>query len=96
MIRQLAPADGGLKVEPDERDDLRDGLTVCDQRIVVSLGHRAETQQAGVILQVAEDAGLLRRLLGLTRDAADADERNAAVSVGAVHLFGRKLKHRFV
>src|ERR1017187_6745697 len=84
-----------LQVETHYGQNLRHSSAMRDQLVVASALHRRQAQQTGMIAKLAEQPGLARRLRRFAADAANAHQRLAASSLGAVQLFGSKLQYWF-
>ena len=74
---QQPAAGGGLKVETDQRDGLRDRAAVAQQLIFARVLQRAQTEQAGVITEFAGERGFGEGLPGLPADPCDSNGRSS-------------------
>ena len=76
------------------RNDLRDGLAMCDELIFAGVFHRGEAEQCGVVAEIAQQGGFADGLVGLADRAADADEFVLAIGrgIGAVHFLPGELQ----
>src|SRR4030095_10941377 len=92
-IRQHLATDGRLKIEADERNDVRDGTAVCDQFVFGSAFHSAEVEQTCVIAVFIGQCGLSQSLPRLTADARNPNYRLAALTVGTSRFFRSQLEN---
>ena len=89
--RQDETADGGLQVEPDQRNFARDRLRMRDQFVLARALERGEREQPGVIAETARDLRFLDRLRRAAGEPGDHDRRLARPLGGAAH---GELEHR--
>ena len=73
--RQDDAADGGLQIEPDQRNFRRDGLGVRDQLLFACALHRGERQQPGVIAKLTRKLRFLDGLRGEADHAGNHHDR---------------------
>src|SRR5256885_2063554 len=92
--REDAAADGGLEIEADDGENLCDGAAMRKENGVGCMRKRGEAEEAGVVAKIGEERGFANGLRRIATDSADADERNGAVAVGAVHFFCGEFQHR--
>ena len=90
FVRENAAADGGLKIEADDGNNLCDGATMREENGVRCMRKRGETEQARVVVKIGEECGFANGLQRVATDSADTDERNGAVAVGPIHFFSGK------
>ena len=62
---------------------------------VAGLAKGREAEKTGVIAMVHQRLGFGQRLGGRAADAANANERNRARPVGAIHFLARQRQNRF-
>ena len=72
---QDASADGGLQVEPDDRDDVRDAAAVIEHVAIVGVAKRRKTQQRRIVAERDRDLRLAHGLRRLPDHARDHDRR---------------------
>ena len=68
-----ASPDGGLQVESDDRDDLRDAPAVVERVAIVGVTKRRETQQGRIVSERDRDLRLAHRLCRFPDHARDHD-----------------------
>ena len=95
VIRENTAADGGLEIEADDGKNLGDGATMREENGVCGVRKRGEAEETGVVAKVSEERGFANGLWRVATDSADADQRNRAVAVGAVHFFSGECQDGF-
>ena len=91
-VRQHSPAGGGLKVKPNQRNDLSHGAAVSDQVVFVGRPERGEAEESGVITPIANQGRLGDGLFCHAADTGNSGERGA-VRVSACQLRCRQFEH---
>ena len=88
LVRENATADGRLKIEADDGNNLCDGAAMREENGVSCMRKCRKTEEAGVVTKIGEEGGFANALGRVATDSADANEWSGAAAVGTIHFFG--------
>ena len=93
-LRELAPefvgenaaADGGLQIETNNWQNLRDCAGMGEKLRVARILESSEAQKACVVAKISEDAGFATSLRRVSADSPDAQKGNATAAISTIHF----------